>query len=118
MKKNQENNYEYLKKKSNENNETIATIIRTSEKILSFSDIITLDSKSPAIDSKLLYSKIIDNYQSFGGNIIRTFDKKSNIRLQIYELIKENGGFRIGLNNLLYILFKYKIIVQDLKTQL
>ena len=106
-----------MKKKSNENNETIATIVRTSEKILSFSDIIALDSKSPVIDSKLLYNRITDNYQSLGGNIMRTFDRKSNIRLQIYELIKENGVFRIGMNNLLYILFKYRIIVQDLKSK-
>jgi len=112
--KDKELNYEYVKIKAHENNEGISDIINNAIKVLNYSDVIQLDSKSQIVEPKQLYSRIIENYQSMGGNTSRVLDKKNNMRLQVYELLKENGGFRISLNNLLYILYKYNIIIEDL----
>jgi hypothetical protein len=119
LNKGEELDYEFVKKRARENNERISNIIENSAKIMNYSEIIHLDSKTQTTDPKTLYNRVLENYQSMGASSQRSsiIDKKNNLRVQIYELIKENGGFRIGMNHLLYILYKYSIIISDMASR-
>lgn len=66
------------------------------------------------MDSAQLATKIKSVQQAGEFKETRT-ELKSDIRVQMIEMLKELGGFRITINSLMYICDKYERLIGELK---
>ena len=68
-------------------------------------------------DPQKLYDKLRSTYSDPYDTVKKGGAAKSHMRYQIMELLRENGGNRIGMNYLLYVFYKFKIIINDLSKE-
>jgi len=113
-------NYEQIRTRSHEVNKTIEKIIELLPSVvLKSRDIVSFDKKSlNTIDEpQILYDKLRDTYSDPDEDVKRNSGSKTHVRYEIAELLKENGGCRIAMNYLLYVFYKFKIIISDLSKE-
>ena len=98
-----------------ESKNAIDKILSASQQILNFSKFFAFDEPTKnAMDSAQLATKIKSVQQTGEFKETRT-ELKSDIRVQMIEMLKELGGFRITINSLMYICDKYERLIGELK---
>ena len=90
-------------------------ILQKSGKISENSETVVFDcydwSKDIKIDLDNLFERAI---KKGDGKGLGTPAKKSSLTNQIFDVLRENGGYRLALNNLLFITTKYKSLFDHL----
>jgi hypothetical protein len=84
-------------------------ILQKSAKLAEISDLIVYDcydwSRETKTDPEKLFEKFFTKAE--GKNLPFT-SKKTSLIQQLFDIIRENGGYRLAFNNLLFITTKYK----------
>ena len=110
----EEKTFELLRKKSIENNEILVSLIEKSSILLEVIEtpVEQTDWKELLRENPLEYEDKVITFLKSG--VLEEGYLKNGLNRQIYELVKENAGFKIAINNLLAILQKYKNIIEEL----
>ena len=86
-------------------------ILQKSGKLAENSDLIVFDcydwSRETKVDPEKLFEKII---KKADGKNITIPPKKTSLIHQLFDILRENGGYRLAFNNLLFITTKYKLL--------
>lgn len=104
---------EPLKSKLRENNDRLAQVVNVGQSILNYSDLFSVSEREQDLDPQTLYDTIFRAYQE-DPTATRT-SRKDKIQLQIYEMLKEIGGFKIAFNSLIYLCARYQKILGDIR---
>lgn len=107
-------NADLLRKKAYQNNEILANLIEKSSVLIEGLELPykELDWNTFLKTSPLDYEETF--IQFVDKNPGRDFLLKNSICKQIYEIFRENAGFKMAYNNLVHILLKYKNIIEEI----
>ena len=113
-------NYEQIRTRSHEVNKTIEKVIEILPTVmLKTWNLIEFDKQSlnSIDDPQALYDKLRKAYSDPYKSIDKVTGHRMHVRYEVAQLLKENGGCRIAMNYLLYIFYKFKIIINDLSKE-
>lgn len=113
--KNDEKTSDLLRKKSIQNNEILQNLIDKSSNILEVLELPYngLDWNEYLKEGPLSHETRFMEFFEKKGTKNLDFLLKNSISRNIFEIIRENAGFKISFNNLIYILQKYKNIIEE-----
>lgn len=97
---------EVLRRKTKENNDRLVQVIGVEQKMLNYSALFGINDREQEMEPEALYDAIVTAYKEDPAHT-RTA-KRDKIQMQIYEMLREIGGFKILFNSLLSLCTRFQ----------